>query len=96
VTYFVVCINKHPYHSDPHSRIQQIGTNETRGASSPSKKWTVSEVIAAIRRGDVFYSTDSRGDTVKVVIANHLGREYVKTENDGIQPDNLLAKPECR
>lgn len=53
-------------------------------------------MIAAIRRGDVFFSTDARGDTVKLVIAIHQGREYVKTENDGIQPDNLLAKPECQ
>lgn len=95
-SYFVVCINKHPTHSDPHTRIQAIGTNETRGASSYTRKWTVPEVIAAIRRGDVFYSTDKRGDLVRVIIAKHNGREYIRTESDGIVPDNLLTKPECR
>lgn len=94
--YYVICINKHPSHSDPHRRIQYIGTNETRGASFYSIRWTVEQVIAAIRRGDTFYSTDARGDLVRVIIATHLGHEYVKTENDGIRPDNLLAKPECR
>lgn len=94
-TYYVVCINKHPTHSEPHVRIQRIGTNEQRTATSYSKRWTVDEVIAAIRRGDVFYSSDKQGNLVKVVIATHLGHEYVKTEADGIQPDNLLAKGEC-
>lgn len=96
MTYFVVCINKHPTHSDPHHRIQYVGTNETRGASSYTKKWTVEQVIAAIRQGHTFYSTDARGDIVRVIIASHNGHQYIKTEADGIQPDNLLAKPECK
>lgn len=94
-SYYVVCINKHPTHSDPHTRIQRVGTNESRYASSCTKKWTVEQVIAAIRRGDTFYSTDRNNDLVKVIIATHNGHEYIKTQNDGIQPDNLLAKPEC-
>lgn len=94
-TFYVVCINKHPYHSDPHTRIQAIGTNEQRGATFYSRKWSVTEVIGAIRNGHIFYSTDKRGDLVRVIIANHNGREYIKTEPDGIVPDNLLAKPEC-
>jgi hypothetical protein len=96
MTYHVVCINKHPYHSDPHVRIQHIGTNTTAGTSSWTKKWTVPEVISSIRQGNIFYCTDKRGDRVKLIIASHNGHEYVKTENDGIQPDNLLAQPECR
>lgn len=95
MTYYVICINKHPYHSDPHTRIQYIGTNESATATQYTKKWTVPQVIAAIRTGDAFYCTDKRGDRVKLVVATHNGNEYVKTENDGIQPDNLLAKPEC-
>jgi len=95
-TYFVVCINKHPTHQDPHTRIQSIGTSSTRGASTYSQKWTVPQVIAAIRAGDTFYSTDKRGDLARVEIANHEGRDYVKTVGDGIIPDNLLQKPECK
>ncbi len=34
-------------------------------------------------------STDKRGDLVRLVVATHSGHEYVKMENDGIQPDNL-------
>jgi len=94
-TYFVICINKHPYHSDPHNRIEYIGTNPVPLATVYTRKWTVAEVILAIRSGNTFYCSDKRGDLVRVVIAVHNGREYIKTEADGIYADNLLAKPEC-
>ena len=29
------------------------------------------------------------------VAVSHYGNKYLKTENDGEQPDNLLALPEC-
>jgi hypothetical protein len=29
--YYVVCITKHPSHSDPHTRIQKIGTSDVAG-----------------------------------------------------------------
>lgn len=77
-------------------RTECIGTNESRTANTCSKKWPQPDVIAAIKRGDVFYSTDANGDLVKLIVATHNGHEYVKTENYGIQPDNLLAKPECK
>ena len=35
------------------------------------------------------------GRSVWVIIATHNGREYLKTEADGYQPDNLLSLPEC-
>jgi Protein of unknown function (DUF3892) len=95
MTYYVVCIEKHPYHTDPHTRIQLIGTNTSGSATWSSKTWTIPEAIRAIRSGDMFYSADHRGDLARVIVASHNGLEYIKTEADGIQPDNLLAKPEC-
>ncbi|HET9342923.1 MAG TPA: DUF3892 domain-containing protein [Candidatus Eremiobacteraceae bacterium] len=95
-TYYVKCINKHPTHSDPHRRIQHIGTNESRPETKATKKWTVAEVVSAIEDdGDIFYCHDDEGDWVLVEVATHDGHAYVKTENDGIQPDNLLAQREC-
>jgi hypothetical protein len=32
---------------------------------------------------------------VNVIVATHNGNKYIKTEADGIHPDNLLALPEC-
>ena len=30
-----------------------------------------------------------------VIVAVHNGNKYIKTENDGLHPNNLLALPEC-
>jgi|ERR1700693_412128 len=96
-TYYVVCINKHPLHKDPHNRIQRIGTSTEKDASTHTKKWPLSDVIAAIdNTADTFWSTDKKGDLVQCITATHNGNKYVKTKNDGIQPDNLLEKPECK
>lgn len=93
---YIVCITKHPYHSDPHTMIQYLGTSDSSSATKAEKKWTVPQVVAAIESGtDAFYCRDKRGDQVKVIVAKHNGHKYVKTENDGIYPDNLLAKREC-
>ncbi len=35
------------------------------------------------------------GREVKVVLATHEGREYLKTEADGYAPNNLPNLPEC-
>jgi hypothetical protein len=95
-TYYVVCINKHPTHQDPHNRIQRIGTSTSPSETTASKVWELADVIRAIEAGDVFWSTDARGDRVQCIVAIHQGHKYVKTKNDGIHADNLLAKRECR
>jgi hypothetical protein len=95
-TYYVVCINKHPTHQDAHNRIEYIGTNTSSTETTYSKKWPLADVVTAIdKNGDTFWCTDKNGDRVKCVTATRNGYKYVKTENDGIQPDNLLAQREC-
>jgi hypothetical protein len=86
-SYSVTCINKRGDHYSPHERIQAIG-----GAG-----WKHHE-DDAIRRIDTAsdsYTVTRAGRIVRVVTAVHLGRRYLKTEPDGIAPDNLLALPEC-
>lgn len=95
MTRWIVCVTKHPTHTDPHKRIQSIGTTQVEGSSIPTRQWTVDEMIAAIDSGDEFYCDDANGDLVLVVVAQHNANRYVKTEPDGIQPNNLLAKDDC-
>ncbi|PYP90835.1 MAG: DUF3892 domain-containing protein [Candidatus Angelobacter sp. Gp1-AA117] len=85
----VTCINKRGGHYNPHERIQYIG-NESGG-------WRLSE-DAAIRR--ILNSTDSfytfvNGRRANVIVAEHNGRRYLKTDADGYAPDNLLSLGEC-
>ncbi|HAF09793.1 MAG TPA: DUF3892 domain-containing protein [Chloroflexi bacterium] len=85
--YDVTCINKRGDHYSPHERIQAIG-----GAGW---KHLENDAIARIDRGSDDYTVSRAGRTVRLVVATHQGRRYLRTEPDGVSPDNLLALPEC-
>jgi hypothetical protein len=87
----VQCINKTP-RNEPHLRIRNIG-----GVNSDGTRWKMTEedAIAGIESGRWEFYVSRGGYTAQVIIALRLGRKYLKTENDGEQPDNLLRLPEC-
>jgi Protein of unknown function (DUF3892) len=69
------------------------------GINPNGSRWKLSETeaIQGIRQGKwAFYVERPVGHRVNVVIAfSRFGNEYLKTESDGEQPDNLLSLPEC-
>ena len=83
----VTCINKRPSHNDPHERIKSIGGSGWKDPENPA--------ISNVKRDPSSYYVSQGGRTVRVIVATHNGREYLKTEADGYSPDNLLALPEC-
>jgi len=87
----IKCIKKDDRYS-PHERIQRIG-----GVNADGKRWSLSldEAIAGIRADKYKFWTAGGGKSVWVVIAVHNGREYLRTEGDGLHPNNLLSLPEC-
>lgn len=87
----VECINKTP-REDPHLRISNIG-----GVSAGGTRWklNVDVAIKGIEDGHYRFYVGSGNQLVWVVIAEHEGRKYLKTEADGLHPNNLLSLPEC-
>lgn len=87
----VRCIKK-TNRTDPHERIHGIG-----GINGNGTRWylTESQAIADIEAGKWRFWTTANGKSVWVIIAAHNGHKYLKTEADGIHPNNLLALPEC-
>jgi hypothetical protein len=90
----VKCINKTP-RNDPHDRIRRFG-----GPGGKDGGWWYldhSQMVAAVENNTYgrFWVTRG-GATVYCIVATHNGNKYVKTENDGLQPDNLLSLPECQ
>lgn len=87
----IQCINKTDRQS-PHERIRNIG-----GINPDGSRWRLSlnDAIQYIKNGTYSFFVSVNGNSVNVIIARHTGYEYLKTENDGDQPNNLLSLPEC-
>lgn len=84
-------INKQP-RLDPHERISYVG-----GLNANGTRWKLSldNAIRGVENGKWAFWTGGGGKQVGVIVATHLGHKYLKTLSDGVQPDNLLALPEC-
>jgi hypothetical protein len=86
----VSCITKRE-HQNPHERIQGIG-----GVSGGTRWWRPeNDAITDVERDSTSYHVSVGGKTVRVIVAAHNGRKYLKTEADGYAPNNLLSLPEC-
>jgi Protein of unknown function (DUF3892) len=87
----VICIDKADRHS-PHQRIGRIG-----GLNRDGTRWllTLDEAIAGIVEGRYTFYVQAGARAVDVIVAEHEGHKYLKTEADGYVPDDLLSLPDC-
>jgi hypothetical protein len=87
----IKCINKTDRY-DAHDRIKNVG-----GVNPDGRNWKLSQpdAIAGIENGTYSFWTQGGGTPVNVIVASRNGNKYLKTENDGEQPNNLLSLPEC-
>lgn len=82
----ITCINKTDRY-DPHDRIKTVGGSWGK-ESQPT-------VIQQIENQTHSYYVSKNGARVKVIVARNGSSKYIKTENDDLQPNNLLSLPEC-
>ncbi|MBE0530275.1 MAG: DUF3892 domain-containing protein [Rhodospirillales bacterium] len=89
----ITCINKSD-RMNPHERILRVGGGQTiLGSWRKSQEEAISEIETGTNR---FY-VHVGGKSVWVIVAtSRFGNKYLKTEDDGEQPNNLLSLPECR
>jgi Protein of unknown function (DUF3892) len=88
----ITCINKSDRYN-PHERIRSIG-----GINPDGRHWRLTEddAIRKIEDGTFQFYVSVGGHSVWVIIARSAeGHKYLKTENDGLHPNNLLSLPEC-
>ena len=86
----IQCINKTNRYSAS-DRISHVGGTHPR-----RWKLTQEQAITAIESGRWQFYVTVGGHTVWVIVARSAaGNKYLKTQNDGEQPNNLLSLPEC-
>ena len=87
----IACINKCEHHN-PHERTTHVG-----GVNANGSRWrmTESDAIEAIEDQRFSFYMSVGGESVRVVVAVHEGRKYLKAEADGDAPNNLLGLPDC-
>lgn len=88
----ISCINKTDRDS-AHERISHIG-----GVNADGTRWkmTLGRAIEKLEDGTYRFWTAGGGTSVWVeVVTSAVARKYLKTIPDRVQPDNLLALPEC-
>ncbi len=86
----IQCITKLDRY-DPYERIKNVGGVHNE------KRWNLplDDAIARVLDKTYRFWTRGGGKSVWVVVAYHNGHPYLKTENDGVQPDNLLSLQVC-
>jgi len=88
----IKCINKTD-RTSAHERIKSIG-----GVNPNGTRWKLSleQAIKDIEDGKYRFYVSVNGSSVWVIVAvSAAGNKYLKTVNDGEQPNNLLSLPEC-
>lgn len=89
--YRIVCTEQEPsYYPTTHAHIVAVGTSN--GSSMASNRWSLNEVLAAMDRGDQFYTKGEQTGKIAGVVkyqCTRCFRTYIRSTPDAVQDNNL-------
>lgn len=96
-SYRIVCTEQEPVNQPTtHAHIVAVGTGDD--PNKASKRWTLADVIAAMDRGDTFYtigtSSGKRASVVKVS-CDVCRRTIIRSSADAVTDNNLDNLRRC-
>lgn len=95
--YRIVCTNQEPVTAPTtHAHIVAVGTSN--GASVASSRWILNEVLAAMDRGDSFYTQGEHSGKVAGVVKYQCSlcrRTYIRSTPDAVYDNNLDSLRRC-
>ncbi len=93
----IVCTVQVPTnHPTTNAHIVEVGTGTD--PNKASQRWKLDEVIAAMDRGEVFYTqgvTSGKTALVEKWYCAHCGRYYIRTKADAVHDNNLDSLRIC-
>lgn len=85
-----------PDDSDPDRRLQGVGGTGIKGTEGEPWWLPIDDAISGIEAGLFeLWTVDQKGNSVWVLVDQRNGRKYLRTESDGVEPNNLLALNPC-
>ena len=95
--YRIVCTNQEPVnYPTTHAHIVAVGTG-----TDPNKadtRWSLAEVLAAMDRGDVFYTQGEQSAKIALVEkyqCSRCNRIYIRSTPDAVHDNNLDNLRRC-
>lgn len=96
-SYRIVCTQQEPSDQPTtHAHIVAVGTGTA--PDSYDRKWTLSEVLQAISRGDTFYTmgrTSGRRAQVEAYTCTLCHRTHIRSAADRVEDNNLDNLSRC-
>lgn len=95
--YRIICTTQEPIgQPTSHAHIVAVGTGAT--AQQYTQRWTLAQVIAAMDRGDTFYTrgeSSGREARVEKYTCTKCWQTWIRSTADAVQDNNLDNLPRC-
>jgi len=95
--YRIVCTNQEPVNY-PHSHAHIVAVGTGNDPNKADQKWSLDQVLAAMDRGDKFYTRGERSERVAGVEkynCTYCRRTYIRSTPDAVQDNNLDNLRRC-